>query len=468
MVTPCPTPDVLRRYFLGTDLGPETAPVEAHLADCPRCVEALHALRDEDALVSALRGQGGRRLSNPLLSGLQVRLRQLPWPSAASQPTPASGHGNTPPADLPFPVHFLAPPRTPGELGRLDEYRVLAVLGKGGMGVVFRAEDEKLQRPVALKVMHPQLAASPEARERFLREARLAASLGHEHVVTVYRAGEDRGVLFLAMPLLEGETLEDRLKRGLPTLGEALRIAREAAEGLAAAHARGLIHRDIKPANLFLEGEPGASATGGCVKVLDFGLARPVDADGQLTHSGIAVGTPAYMAPEQISGQAEQRSDLFSLGCVLYRMLTGQLAFDGSSAREIFLNTLNGHFRPVRELAPSVPVPVANTIHKLLAAEPSDRPVSAAVVATVLRTLQVRHAPDPAADRAAAPPPAGHRCRRRVAAGRGGRRRLGPALRRPAAAGRGDGKGERQGGRLPGHERQRGHEKGPNGRQRQG
>src|SRR5579862_6571097 len=125
MATPCPTADVLRRYFLGTDLGTEAAPVEAHVADCPRCVEALHALRDEDALVSALRGQGGRRLSNPVLSGLQVRLRQLPWPPAVSRPTPADGHGNTPPsglpADLPFPVDFLAPPRTPGELGRLDE-----------------------------------------------------------------------------------------------------------------------------------------------------------------------------------------------------------------------------------------------------------------------------------------------------------------------------------------------------------
>src|SRR5262249_37630040 len=145
---------------------------------------------------------------------------------------------------------LLAPPRGPDEIGRLGPYRVLAVLGSGGMGIVFRAEDPQLQRPVALKTVRPYLHGCNAARQRFLREARAAAALRHDHVVTIYQVGEDRGVPFLAMELLEGETLADRLQRegSLPP-AEVLRIGREVARGLAAAHARGVLHRDVKPAN---------------------------------------------------------------------------------------------------------------------------------------------------------------------------------------------------------------------------
>src|SRR5262249_54020502 len=144
---------------------------------------------------------------------------------------------------------FLAPPQRADEIGRLGPYRVLKVLGSGGMGVVFRAEDVQLQRPVALKAMLPALASSTSARERFLREARAAAAIEHDYIVPIYQVGEDRGVPFLAMKLLAGEPLEDRLKRGELPLAEVLRITREIAVGLAAAHQRGLVHRDIKPAN---------------------------------------------------------------------------------------------------------------------------------------------------------------------------------------------------------------------------
>jgi serine/threonine protein kinase len=174
--------------------------------------------------------------------------------------------------------------------------------------------------------MRTALAANPSARERFLHEARAMAAVRHDHVVTIHQVGEERGVPFFAMEQLEGESLHDRLRREAPLpAAEVLRIAREAAEGLAAAHARGLIHRDVKPANLWLEiqpGEPGASASGGHggrVKVLDFGLARSAAGDEpHLTQTGVVVGTPAYMAPEQARGEVpDQRSDLFSLGCVL-------------------------------------------------------------------------------------------------------------------------------------------------------
>jgi serine/threonine protein kinase len=198
---------------------------------------------------------------------------------------------------------ILAPAEGPGEIGRLGPYRVLRVLGSGSMGVVFEAEDPELKRPVALKAMQPNLAASDEDRQRFLREARAMASLQDDHVVAVHQVGEEGGVPFLVMPLLQGESLDDRLSRAkrLPP-AEVIRIGREVAEGLAAAHARGLVHRDVKPANIWLEGSQAR------VKILDFGLARPVARaerarEGFLTGTGTVVGTPAYMAPEQALGR---------------------------------------------------------------------------------------------------------------------------------------------------------------------
>jgi serine/threonine protein kinase len=185
-------------------------------------------------------------------------------------------------------VTLLGPPGAPGDLGRIGPYRVLAVLGTGGMGVVFRAEDEQLRRPVALKVMRPDAAAGPQARERFLREARSAAALEHEHIVPVYHVGEAGGAPFLAMPLLRGESLEDRLQRAsaLP-VPEVLRIGRQIAHGLAYAHGKGVIHRDIKPANIWLEETPDRLGDAGPerVRLLDFGLARGPD-DAALTTSG--------------------------------------------------------------------------------------------------------------------------------------------------------------------------------------
>src|SRR5262245_24897150 len=176
---------------------------------------------------------------------------------------------------------FLAPPEGPDELGRLGDYRVLKVLGAGGMGVVYQAEDLKLNRIVALKALLPHLAGSASNRERFLREARAVARIEHENVVAVFQVGEDRNVPFLAMPLLRGESLEDRLKReGKLPVADVLRIGREAAAGLAAAHDLGLVHRDIKPGNLWLESERGR------VKVLDCGMARASNRDSQLNHRG--------------------------------------------------------------------------------------------------------------------------------------------------------------------------------------
>ncbi len=306
---------------------------------------------------------------------------------SATVNTLADGESAPPDPEL---VGFLAPPQGPGEIGRLGPYRVLRVLGAGGMGAVYLAEDPALKRPVALKVVLPGLAASEMARQRFLREARVAASVKHDHVVTIYQVGEDRGVPFLAMEFLEGEPLDARLQReGRLPVPEVLRIGREMAEGLAAAHTRGLVHRDVKPANVWLEGEPGASATGGRVKILDFGVARAASQEGaQLTQQGAIIGTPSYMSPEQASGKpADARSDLFSLGCVLYRMATGQLPFQAEDTIATLLAVVTEEPPPPEQVHPGLPAPLCDLIRRLLSKNPNGRPPSAQAVAERLGEL---------------------------------------------------------------------------------
>jgi serine/threonine protein kinase len=254
------------------------------------------------------------------------------------------------------------------------------------MGVVFRAEDPILERVVALKAMLPALAASPANRQRFLREAKAAAAIEHDHVVTIYLCGEDRGIPYLAMQLLHGESLETRLRRqGRLPAACVLRIGREVAEALAAAHARGLVHRDIKPSNIWLETLSPLAPGGSRVKVLDFGLARAVCDSSALTQSGALLGSPGYMAPEQVrGGSADPRSDLFSLGCVLYRMCTGTLPFSGPDTLAILAALAVQTPRPVRELNPAVPAALATLVMRLLEKEPARRPPSARAVADAL------------------------------------------------------------------------------------
>ena len=221
---------------------------------------------------------------------------------------------------------FLAPPELPDEIGRLGGYRILRVIGEGGMGVVFEAEDPQLHRRVAIKVLKPQ-GLEDSTRERFLQEARLAASLNSPRIVTIHQIGEDRGCPFIVMELLHGESLDALLKRRhtLP-VSEALRITREVAEGLALAHDNGLIHRDIKPANIWLEKPHSANDTPH-VKLLDFGIARLMESDSRLTDEGRIVGTPSYLCPGtglQRAARRAQRSVFARLRAVCHA--GGQLA----------------------------------------------------------------------------------------------------------------------------------------------
>ena len=242
----------------------------------------------------------------------------LEAPAAGREGVP---HGVDEPLPDEVPLDFLHPSDQPGCLGTLGPYQIIDVIGRGGMGIVLRALDTKLNRIVAVKVLAPDLAANPNARRRFLREAQAAAAVSHPHVVTIHAVDEDK-LPYLVMECVVGQSLQEKLDRaGALRLTEILRIGRQVAEGLAAAHEQGLIHRDIKPANILLEN--GVER----VKITDFGLARAAD-DVAITRTGEVSGTPQYMSPEQARGEhVDQRSDLFSLGCVLYAMCTGRPPF---------------------------------------------------------------------------------------------------------------------------------------------
>jgi len=266
---------------------------------------------------------------------------------------------------------------------RIGHYAIGPKLGEGGMGVVYAARDERLQRPVALKTM-TSASSDDTGRRRFWREARAAARVNHPHVCQIYEIGEDGGELFIAMELLQGEVLSERLRRGALSVPDAVTIALEMLAALSALHGNGVIHRDLKPSNVFL-------TTHG-VKLLDFGLARPettgVDgAEADLTRAGVVMGTPRYMAPEQVTGgTADARSDLFAAGAILFEMLAGRPAFAGATMIEVFHATRYEQ-PPALTGSPAVAA-VDRVIRRALAKRPDERPSSADAMAEDLRAVR--------------------------------------------------------------------------------
>jgi predicted Ser/Thr protein kinase len=289
--------------------------------------------------------------------------------------TPFSGAGCLTPPSGPEPLTFLTPSQG-DELGRLADFRVLQFLGKGGMGIVFRAEDTRLRRVVALKVMRPRFASDIKVRQRFMHEARAMAALKNDHVVTVYEVGVANNLPFLAMELLEGETLDSLQERvGRLPLAQVMRIGKEVAQGLAAAHTRGLVHRDIKPGNLYLEAPMGR------IKILDFGLARLDSEVRQISQAGLIIGTPTFMAPEQARGQTvDYRADLFSLGCVLYWLCTGRLPFRGTDILSTLSALATEQPEPPNAISEEVTPAFSDLIMELLHKHPCGRPASSQAV----------------------------------------------------------------------------------------
>ena len=262
----------------------------------------------------------------------------------------------------------------------ISHYKITAKLGEGGMGVVYKAEDTKLKRPVALKFLAPHLLQDEEARKRFQREATAAAGLSHPNICTVYEIGDEAGQTFLAMEFIEGESLEKKIERGPFTLKEALGFARQVADGLGAAHAKGVVHRDIKPGNLLVTPE-------GRVKILDFGLALLTEGS-KLTQLDTTVGTVAYMSPEQAQGvEVDYRTDIWALGCVLYEMVRGQRPFQGVYDQALVYEIVNQQPEPLTAVRAGVPMELEWIVGKCLAKDREDRYGRAEDMMLDLRTL---------------------------------------------------------------------------------
>ena len=310
------------------------------------------------------------------------------------------------------PLDFLEPACRPDAVGRLGHYEMLQLVGRGGFGIVFRAFDDVLQRVVAVKVLAPRLAATSPARKRFVREARAYAGVRHENVVQVH-AIEAEPLPYLVMEFIPGATLEALLTATGPLPAEdVVRVGVQVARGLAAAHKQGLIHRDVKPANILIEDGPEAK-----VKLSDFGLARAAD-DASLTQSGQIAGTPMYMSPEQARGDVlDARSDLFSLGSVLYAMVTGRPPFRAPNSMAVLKRVTEDAPRPVRDVIPEVPAGLVAVIERLHAKDPADRVQTAAEAAELLtRCLSEPGEPSPVRGRVspASPGPLRGSARRRI------------------------------------------------------
>jgi len=351
------------------DPAARTAFLDAACADGPVRTRVEALLKAHDAAGDFLSGPAVRPAPLPGVQTLPAREGDLP--SAGELPA------------------FLDRCETPGRVGRLAHYEILDVLGRGGMGVVLRGVDVRLDRVVAIKVLAPHRAADATARTRVMREARAAAAVSHPHVVGIHGVDEFNGLPYLVMEYVAGPSLQQKIDGGALPLAQILRIGGQVASGLAAAHAQGLVHRDVKPANILLEG--GVER----VKVTDFGLARAAD-DARLTQAGAVYGTPQYMSPEQARGDpVDQRSDLFSLGSVMYAMGTGRPPFRGETGLAVLRRVCDDTPRPIREVNPDIPEALAEIVHKLLAKNPDDRFQSASAVAELLNRylVHVQHAP---------------------------------------------------------------------------
>jgi hypothetical protein len=350
----CPSAANLRELLEGESSDVEQAAVVAHLDECTSCQHSLEALAGGDgSLTKTLHEQPAvvtPDSQSAYWAALEKAERALTTPGQ-TQPHPRQEVS----------LAFLDPPADGSHLGTLANFNIVRVVGRGGMGIVLHAVDTCLQRDVAIKILDPELSKDELAVKRFCRESRAAASISHENVVAVHQVEEDEAkeIPFLVMELITGESLEKKIER-------------------AAAHEKGLIHRDIKPGNILLE------KNGQRVKLTDFGLARAAE-DMRLTRSGLVAGTPLYMSPEQAAGdELDARSDLFSLGVVLYELAAGEPPFTGKTPLAVLKRLTEEQPRPLRERNPDLPDWFVQIVEKLLAKKPAERYQSAQEVAGTL------------------------------------------------------------------------------------
>ncbi|MBO0697119.1 MAG: protein kinase, partial [Zavarzinella sp.] len=354
-----PTDRELSDFLLGKLADSHFGEVESHLADCPECGRRALAAPADDTLTDLL-AAARTRLDSQRASAPTPTLDAAATPSLAA-PTLTWG-GSAPGPD--------GQPEVPDRLASHPKYRVIRRLGTGGMGTVWLAEHQVMHRPVAIKVIRPDLLARPGATGRFLREVRAVSKLHHPNIVTAFDAEPAGDSCLLVMEFVDGQTLGERLERGSLPVAEAVRAVRDAARGLAHAHSHGLVHRDIKPHNLI-------RAKDGTTKVLDFGLAgvgagERVAASGDgLTGAGMVVGTPDYIAPEQIADPhaADARADIYGLGCTFYHLLAGRPPLPAGSVAEKLAAQPTHEPEPVPDLPPGL----AAVLERMMAKRPEDR-----------------------------------------------------------------------------------------------
>ncbi|MCA9129752.1 MAG: serine/threonine protein kinase [Planctomycetales bacterium] len=370
----CPSPEELSLCLRATAVVDDV--VQQHIGDCQTCQATLQAIAADATWWDEV----------------ETTLYTAPDPAAeriAHSICALSGYQNADPADQELTAHELSqlrthlqPPSHPELLGRIGRYELEQLVGRGGMGLVFRGHDTDLHRVVAIKTIASHLNPRGAARERFVREARASASLTHPHIVAVYDVITDSQLPAIVMQYIPGQTLEQWLKeQGPMPWPTVLQLGIQLADALNAAHESGLIHRDIKPGNVMLEA--------GCLRALiaDFGLVRALD-EASLTHTGALAGTPDFMSPEQARGQVlDQRSDLFSLGAVLYTMLTGCPPFHAPQPMAVLNRICHQRHQSVAVVCSDVPMQVSRVVDKLLQKQPRKRYASAAEVRDMLQQL---------------------------------------------------------------------------------
>jgi len=364
------TEEQLRILLFDEEWSADSTKIAAHVETCELCQSRLSSLVDEDSI--------GLEASQ-LLSGHTHLKKNSPGdlqrPHASK---PKENHSD-------IDAIVLDPPSHPEMLGRVDRYEIERRIGSGGMGVVFKAIDTELNRPVAIKFLAPYLARNGAARIRFGRESRAAAAVVHDHVVAIHNVESNSEFPYLVMQYVSGESLQARVDRMGPLgVDQILRIGIQTASGLEAAHQQGIVHRDVKPANILLEESVER------VLLTDFGLARTVD-DASLTHTGVVAGTPNYMSPEQANGDTvDHRSDLFSLGSVLYFVATGHPPFRAERAMGILHRICHERHRPAWEINSDLLDELSQLIDRLLEKRPSKRYSSAASVQAALTRILIQ------------------------------------------------------------------------------